>query len=290
MPALNQPNFSKYALKPSESKYPNLWKGLVGSWQPVLGPQGQRLIDLSGRGNHGTLNGSMTFSDWVVGPKGYALDFDGSNDNVDVDKQIISAYPFTLSAWIITTSSSELTVASLAYNGATDVFWTLGIDVGKARIVCRNTFTQGTNGSITINDGKPHLITCVFVAAADRRLFVDGIADGTNTASVNYASTVNKFAIGRRPSSSPTQYFLGKVNGVFAHSRALQPVEIRALYSGASPHTKKDGHIFAKNPMLYMLNRMTPYLLAKKSDGSGLITARLDYLELKQLFEKKNRF
>lgn len=73
-----------YAHGPGECapEYAGLWDGLVGCWVPQMGPTGNRLLDLSGYGNHGTLTNMDPATDWVPGPNGWALDFDGSDDYV----------------------------------------------------------------------------------------------------------------------------------------------------------------------------------------------------------------
>ena len=82
--SLIRPTHSRFA-RGSLSKRPNLWKGLVGCWKPSLGVTGiNTLRDVSGFGNHGTMNGSMTIDDWVIGGNPrlpvYAIELDGSND------------------------------------------------------------------------------------------------------------------------------------------------------------------------------------------------------------------
>ena len=42
----------------TELRYPGLWRGCVGAFNPGLGPTGLSLRDWSGRGNHGTLETS----------------------------------------------------------------------------------------------------------------------------------------------------------------------------------------------------------------------------------------
>ena len=76
----------------------NLLTGLVGAWCPSLGPSGYTLLDRSGRGNHGTLTNMDAASDWVGTPGGWALDYDGTNDYVQLDanNKFIST-PLTLS-------------------------------------------------------------------------------------------------------------------------------------------------------------------------------------------------
>ncbi len=76
----------------------NLWQGVVGFWSASAGPSGYRLLDRSGRGNHGTLT-NMTADDWVVDGGRYALDFDGVNDRVSIDS-INAATAITCSGWI----------------------------------------------------------------------------------------------------------------------------------------------------------------------------------------------
>ena len=58
--------------------------GLVGYWTFDEG-SGTTAVDSSGNGNTGTLNGSMTGNDWVPGKYGSSLDFDGSDDYINVD-------------------------------------------------------------------------------------------------------------------------------------------------------------------------------------------------------------
>ena len=62
----------------------NLWQGVVGFWSASAGPSGYRLLDRSGRGNHGTLTNMDAATDWVVDDGRYALDLDGVNDRIDI--------------------------------------------------------------------------------------------------------------------------------------------------------------------------------------------------------------
>lgn len=62
----------------------NYASGPVGYWDLNEKSGTTTIYDKSGNGNNGTMNGSMTESDWVNGKFGSALDFDGSNDNVTV--------------------------------------------------------------------------------------------------------------------------------------------------------------------------------------------------------------
>lgn len=93
-----------YARNASESKHPGLWRGKVGHWVPSLGNTGLGLLrDISGNRNHGTLTGSMTMADWLIGRNGYALDLDGTDDHVSVDglvTQLANDTRGTVALWI----------------------------------------------------------------------------------------------------------------------------------------------------------------------------------------------
>ena len=60
-----------------------LAKGLVGLWLMNEGG-GNKVYDLSGNENHGTLTNMDPATDWVGGKDGPAIDFDGSDDYVDM--------------------------------------------------------------------------------------------------------------------------------------------------------------------------------------------------------------
>ena len=85
IPRLATPSYKAgYARSAGESAHPNLWKGLAGAWVPAMGVTGGTLRDISGNKNHGTLTNMDPATDWVVGEKGLALDFDGSDDYIEI--------------------------------------------------------------------------------------------------------------------------------------------------------------------------------------------------------------
>lgn len=71
------PNFENgFAPRDGEPAYPSAWDGLAGAWEPTLGNTGPTLRDISGRNNHGTINGAT----WVAGERGPVLLFSGAGD------------------------------------------------------------------------------------------------------------------------------------------------------------------------------------------------------------------
>lgn len=101
---MTRPGLQMFARSASESRYPQLWRGLVGSWS--LGPTGVTLRDWSGRANHGTLTDMDQGTDWVVsthkGVSSWVLDFDGSNDLVNVPNADVLDFTsdYSVALWV----------------------------------------------------------------------------------------------------------------------------------------------------------------------------------------------
>ena len=71
----------------------DLASGLVGCWVFNEG-NGQYIYDLSGNGNTGTLTNMAPETDWVTSENGVALDFDGGNDVVYLNRDNSYEVPF----------------------------------------------------------------------------------------------------------------------------------------------------------------------------------------------------
>ncbi|MCR4330073.1 MAG: DUF2341 domain-containing protein [Candidatus Roizmanbacteria bacterium] len=127
------------ALSPTEVRALYSWApGPVAYYNFDEGTGTTTTYDRSGNGNNGTMNGSMTTSDWVQGKYGKALDFDGTDDYVSGASNlgITGNAQFTMCAWIKWTGSSwSANYPSIMGNNST------------------GTVNQGL--SFTIKDGKP---------------------------------------------------------------------------------------------------------------------------------------
>ena len=85
--SLVNPSFSNGFSSPwygGRLKYPNLWRGCVGAWSPILGPTGATLFDMSGYHRHGTLTNFNLSTAWSVGSNGSKLLFDGGDDCISI--------------------------------------------------------------------------------------------------------------------------------------------------------------------------------------------------------------
>jgi hypothetical protein len=88
----------------------NLWNGVVGYWSASAGPSGYRLLDQSGRNNHGTFTSNMVSTDWSADSGRWSTLHSGTENN---GKQIRTAYlipttNFTALSWAKTTAGGLL--------------------------------------------------------------------------------------------------------------------------------------------------------------------------------------
>ena len=227
----SQPSIKQgYARSAYESANPNLWRGLIGAWVPALGPTGTTTLrDFSSHDNHGTLNGTMTNSDWVLGEKGYALDFDGSDDFVNVpDSNIWNFSANTLMAWIYPRTAAPAAQGRIIshQNGG---HWVMGqANVGGLRYTSDKGPTEIVHGTITANVWQHVAIVRDTVSSAVI-WYIDAAEVGSETISnLTSYSISNNVQIGRFSGSS--EYFDGLMGDMRIYDRALPASEIREIY------------------------------------------------------------
>ena len=109
------PSPGTYAKPGFRARHPSLWQGLIAAWTPALGYQGNKLIDRSGGGNHGTLS-VVDASSWVK-RAGYTGLFLGDTTplrrvSVPNSAGIYGARPRSISAWVIRTAAGKHVVVS----------------------------------------------------------------------------------------------------------------------------------------------------------------------------------
>jgi FlaG/FlaF family flagellin (archaellin) len=179
----------------------------------------------------GGYDGNIFQAGWTTGINGSALEFDGTNDYVMVNEQIINDYPFTISAWIKTKSSgSNKAIVNLADPSLPNSYY--GIDMrsnGKVRLIARNTNNRVITGD-SINDGEWHNLVAVFNSSIDRKLYLDGIINGTHTTAVTFNNGTDRWSVGRWGDSSPSAYFDGAIDEVRLWDSALDASEILQFY------------------------------------------------------------
>ncbi|MCP3682531.1 MAG: DUF2341 domain-containing protein [bacterium] len=148
--------------------------------------EGTSVYDLSGNNYTGTLTSMDQYTDWVPGKFGKGLDFDGSNDYVDVSTFDPHTYnEYTFSTWY-KSSMSQSTDDQYLYvheDGTDWIIFSITDDGGHTDQV-RMATDDGTSrmyyGSSDVVDQKWHYITVVRDSSAIK-IYVDGILE-TDTA------------------------------------------------------------------------------------------------------------
>jgi len=222
---------------------PGLRDGLVGLWQPTLGPTGGTLFDVSGFGNHGTLTSMDPATDWVGSPCGPTLDFDGTNDHVlipGVNEDRDNS--FSVSLWL-SPSSISTTPAQVFGRGYTGNYtgWSIYQTPNVLAWLIPNAALNGwltaweCNTGTLVNGVWYHV---VFIKdGADLTCYLDGVpVDSFAMASAAIGDWGNDLHLGSgvNRSGDATEFWPGKIASVDIVNRALVPSEVQERYR--DPH------------------------------------------------------
>ena len=230
--------FARFA---GESAYPHLWRGKIGHWVPTLGTTGTVLRDVSGFSNHLTLTNMAPGTDWVISHspkvKGYALDFDGSNDHLKNTNVAGNIYdPFraggtgvlSLSMWLKRNGNG----AKFLLHGAS----TAAINGWAFIFNSSNLISFATNGvksydsSVAITGTGWEHVACTYDKTFDVRHYHNGAFTNLVTHTAAGTTSGNQLYVGAR-SQDLAFPFPGQMNDIRIYNRLLTPREIQTLYS-----------------------------------------------------------
>ena len=176
--------------------------------------------------------------------------FNGTSTYVDCGANLITAYPFELTATIATTvSSGVMGVASTAATGSAAKY---GIEIinGFPALRCQSTTAGGIpiTGGTSVADGANHTIRAVFTGNTSREFFVDGVSVGTDVTNIAFEGG-NRVNVGRQLDSSPANYFSGVItsvdlNGVAAYTGLGTSVTAWEDTIGSNDGTETNGAAF----------------------------------------------
>ena len=198
--------------------------GLIGHWSFDEG-SGTSVSDSSGRGNDGTINGSV----WTSGKLKGALSFDGVDDNVQGTKTGFPSGPIS--------AISYVSWVKVAASGG--VF---GTGNGKSSFqIVAQTYNQlfmhgcdGSDSTITIgsnnpNDGKWHYAGMSYLSSGNKLV---GMLDGMVVTSVSNGQPSmegSDLYIGK--ATCGPAYFGGVIDELRVYNRAISPAEMVATYN-----------------------------------------------------------
>jgi len=212
--------------------------GCVGYWNFDEGT-GNTLHDISGNGNDGMLN-NMDNDDWVEGKKGKALDFDGSNDYVEIqDNDLLDLSDnWTIEVWLyiksfpINANPSNNPSMIISKWGTTSTASYM-LAVNNDRQYGFGIHTQGgATGNTILNLNEWYHIAVTLDSEAILKIYLNGVVDGTNPNSFTPKKRSWELCFGREPRYS--RYFNGIIDEIAFYNRPLSPEEISQHYHGKS--------------------------------------------------------
>ncbi len=201
--------------------------GLVAYYDFEEG-EGSVLLDKSGHDHHGTLVNMNASSDWVPSKSGLggALDFDGSNDHVNLENADALGLDgnFTAGAWVRlddvngdnTILGQDAAGLHLTTRGNQNYFGFWGNDTG--------------GGTQVITPGQWTHLAWRF-DSGEQAVFVNGVLDNATGGHAALGSNA-VVALGR--SNGDQGWFNGRMDEVAIFDRALSNAEVTELASGRS--------------------------------------------------------
>ena len=232
--------FGIFGINDASAAVSNL--GLVGYWSMNEGT-GSYAGDASGNKNTGTLTNGPT---WVDGKRGKALNFDGSNDYVEMGNVLNPTTNMTLVAWFNIKSFAGINYLISRDNGTTATRRDYSLDVANSttlRYSYDDTATNPTNKDVTVqtlNTNQWYHFVIVLDSGNNAMFYLNGVSVGSATAATHVGQTTNSFHIGRshNTSSGSQIYTNSLIDEVRVYNRALSAAEVQALYkSGAQKFT-----------------------------------------------------
>ena len=228
------------ALSSEEIRYHYNRGGPVGNWRFDEGT-GTTAYDSSGNNNNGTLT-NMDNADWVAGKYGTALDFDGTDDYVDVGESTVfdisGTNSITMSAWVKidafpSTASKLSCISMIGETGQDSSAFDKGLcldDNNKAVFYFFDGAQKRTTGATTLSTGTWYHILGQY-DGTQGLIYVNGVLDGTLAGSSTYDFTTPQLVFSYYHSGDFDQYFNGIMDDFRIYDYARTAAEIRLDYN-----------------------------------------------------------
>jgi len=207
-----------------------LARGLVACWLMNEGTGG-KIFDVSGNELNLDFN---NFPIWSPGKFGSSILFDdASNQYLEVNQAAVNGAPLTLLCWVYCNDLSQNTyVMYIADKDVTNNAFGIRLNADGAGSVQALSYAgtaAAALATVIMSANTWHQVCAVFVAPNDRRAYINGGNEGTNS-SLLTPTGLDRTSIGRAGDSTPGYYMSGKVGFAMIWNRALSALEIAWLY------------------------------------------------------------
>ncbi|MHA1383268.1 MAG: LamG domain-containing protein [Candidatus Helarchaeota archaeon] len=209
----------------------DLSEDLVGYWK-FDAPSSTEVFDYSGENITGTLTNMGQYAPTVEGKFSNALEFDGSDDFVNIGNLDITN-ELTISAWINTGTTANQQIVR-----KTKAYQLIVLDTGAIRgLIGSGTYwttSEACDGTTDITDGEWHHVVMTYDDSADSiKIYVDNTEECSDTITRSLGTNNNDAGIGQMPEGGTyARPFDGLIDEVIIYNRALSPDEIAQLYAG----------------------------------------------------------
>jgi hypothetical protein len=215
---------------------PSLRQDMLGYWK-FDERRGVTAIDSSGFGNDGTIIGPTR----TPTPTGFALDFDGRDDYVEIkaDPGLNNLDAVTMAAWIYPRANSHWHV--LDKGDGDKRMYAEGAERtldGRIRYTGSHAYSASVGGTVELN--KCQHIAMTWIRATNRtRLYHNGIEVQYSVQEIGSGSvlddTTHPFTIGARGALGEVTFFNGLIDEVRLYGYVLTEEEIRDIYNSSAP-------------------------------------------------------
>lgn len=193
------------------------------------------LVDSRGLNSLDIIVGAPTYS--VAGAKqGTGVSFLGATPDYarkTSSNAIATAFPITVAGWVKAAPGAVGVLFAFGVSADSNKYFWLRIVADKLQVTARNTTVGSNSSTASVADNTWHHVACVFVSATERRLYIDGAADGGGSAltSAGYvASTAITMGAGLISAAVSTP-FTGTLDEWTVWDKQLTLEELQWLYN-----------------------------------------------------------
>ena len=196
-----------------------------------------------------------------------AYDFNGTNQFLEVGSAVVNR-PCTMAAWgYLDATDGARDIVSVSSKATRSVL-RLNVNSGQYRIADQGNVNAVANGA-TVSAGSWNHYAGVFASGSSRTPYTNGVAGTANTTSVAAITpTVTSIGAWFEGTSSPIQFFDGRIAEVGIWSAALTAAEIASLAKGMTPDKIRPQNLVFYAPLVRDLNDQKGGLTITNNTGA----------------------